>query len=193
MNKKINLNKKGIRVLGIAESFTMKNSKSILTGVVMRRDLVVDGVIYRNITIGGDDATEAIVSIFTDLNRNDINCIMIDGLIISMYNIINGEEIYNMTGIPIIGITFHDSISDIIKTIKNNFSNNYFNKVEEYQKLGKREIVNLKTGKCLFIRKWGINIEDTVRVIDAFLLQGAIPEPIKLAKIISKAYLKFVR
>jgi endonuclease V-like protein UPF0215 family len=32
-------------------------------------------------------------------------------------------------------------------------------------------------------------LDDAVKLLNSFLLQGSIPEPIKLAKIISRAYL----
>jgi endonuclease V-like protein UPF0215 family len=55
--------------------------------------------------------------------------------------------------------------------------------------LGKRDLVVLKTNKVLWIRFWGINLEDAIKLLNSFLLQGAVPEPIKLAKMISHAYL----
>jgi len=46
---------------------------------------------------------------YRSLKRNDINCIMLDGLIISMYNIIDGQELRDNTNVPVIAITFKDS------------------------------------------------------------------------------------
>ena len=85
--------KKGIRVLGIAESFRKTSAYSTLAGVVMLRDMVIDGMVVGSVTIEGNDATQNIFSMFRSLKRNDINCIMLDGLIISMYNIIDGDEL----------------------------------------------------------------------------------------------------
>ena len=80
---KIHAEKKGIRVLGIAESFKKISMCSILVGIVMRRDLVIDGMIFGNATIEGNDSTKNILSMYRSLKRNDINCIMLDGLVIS--------------------------------------------------------------------------------------------------------------
>ena len=90
----MDINKKGIRVLAIAESFKKGNPNSVLSGVVMRKDLVVDGVAFENTTIEGDDATEKIISLYKNFHRNDINFLLLDGLIISMYNIVDGKLIY---------------------------------------------------------------------------------------------------
>jgi uncharacterized protein len=184
----LNINKKGIRVLAIAESFKKEISNSILTGVVMRKDFIIDGVIFGKATIGGTDATQNIIAMFQNLHRNDIGFLLLDGMIISMFNIVDGEIIYNTIGIPVIIITFKNSqgVDDIIKT---HFPDTYEIRLSVIKKLGKREPILLKTNKFLLIRTWGINLEDAVRLINSFLVQGAVPEPIKLAKIISRAYL----
>jgi hypothetical protein len=48
----------------------------------------------------------------------------------------------------------------------------------------------LKTGKFLFIRNWGITIQDSINIINSFLIQGAIPEPIRIAKMIARAHVR---
>ena len=185
----MNINKKGIRVLAIAESFKKEKSNSILTGVVMRKDFVIDGVIFGKATIRGSDATQNIIAMFKNLHRNDIGFLLLDGMIISMFNIVDGEIIYSTLGIPVIVITFKNSqgIGDIIKK---HFPDTYKIRLSIIKKLGKREPILLKTNKVLLIRTWGISLEDAVKLLNSFLIQGSVPEPIKLAKIISRAYLK---
>ena len=187
----MNINKQGIRVLAIAESFQKQKSNSILTGVVMRKDLVIDGIIFGKAEIRGNDATRNIIEMYKKLERNDIGFILLDGMIISMFNIIDGESIHHQTGIPVIIITFRTSqgIDNIIKKI---FPDSYENRLKLIEKLGKREKIFLKTNKFLLIRTWGIKLEDALKLINSFLIQGSIPEPIKLAKLISRAYLKSI-
>jgi endonuclease V-like protein UPF0215 family len=187
----LNINKKGIRVLAIAESFKKQKSNSILTGVVMRKDLVIDGIIFGKATIGGNDATQNIIGMYNNLERNDIGFILLDGMIISMFNIVNGENIYNITGIPVIIITFRNS-QGIDNIIKNHFPDSYEDRISLIKKLGTRDRILLKTDKFLLIRTWGIKLQDAVKLLNSFLLQGSIPEPIKLAKIISRAYLNTI-
>ena len=94
----LHVNKKGIRVLGIAESFRRDHEKSVLAGVVMRSDFIIDGFAFTRITVGGMDATEGIFRIFESLQRDDINLMMLNGCVISWFNIINIEEIYERLG-----------------------------------------------------------------------------------------------
>jgi len=53
--------KRGIRVLGIAESFKKTSACSTLAGIVMRRDLIIDGIVFGNVTIEGNDSTKHLV------------------------------------------------------------------------------------------------------------------------------------
>ncbi len=47
--------KRGIRVLAIAESFKKTGAYSTLAELVMRRDLIIDGIVFGNVTIEGND------------------------------------------------------------------------------------------------------------------------------------------
>src|ERR1051325_4289497 len=98
-------NKKGQRILAIAESFRKNDTKSTLAGIVMRRDFVIDGIVYADSTIGGNDGTDKIISIIKSLRRNDVNCVLLGGLIISLFNIINGKQIREKTGLPVIAMS----------------------------------------------------------------------------------------
>ncbi len=85
--------KRYLRVLAIAESFKKTSNCSTLAGIGMRRDLIIDGMVFGNVTIEGNDSTQNIFSIYKSLKRNDVNCIMLDGIVISMYNIIDGKKL----------------------------------------------------------------------------------------------------
>jgi uncharacterized protein len=185
-NCNLHLEKKGLRVFGVAESFRKFSIKSTLAGVVMRRDLIIDGAIFGTATLKGNDSTENILYMFKSLKRDDINCIMLGGLIISMYNIIDGQLIQNETGLPVIGITFEDS-KGIESNIRYHFADSFQLKLDQYAKLGRRDQVTLKTGKSLFIRYWGLTPKTAIRILNSFTLQGSIPEPIRIAKLVARA------
>jgi len=56
--RNLHLEKQGIRGLAIAESFSQTSKKSVLSGIVMSTDLVIDGFVFGHSTVGGDDATD---------------------------------------------------------------------------------------------------------------------------------------
>lgn len=182
--RRIHPEKKGIRVLGIAESSKKTNRKSMLAGIVMRRDLVIDGIAFGSATMAGDDATDKILAMYSSLDRDDVACIMIAGLVISMYNIVDGEKIFRETGIPIIAVTFEES-SGLEGSIKRRFQD-WEAKMELYNRLGSREKIALKTGKSVFVRCWGISQRNATSLLNSFTLQGSVPEPIRVAKLAAR-------
>ncbi|WP_101476932.1 endonuclease dU [Candidatus Nitrosotalea bavarica] len=182
----IHLEKKGLRGLAIAESFKQGDDFSRLAGVVIRRDFIIDGFVFGKCTIEGDDATDAILDMYSRLNRDDISYIIISGLVISMYNIIDIKKIWETTKIPVIGVTYEES-RGIEDTIRHHFPNSYETKLEQYSKLGKRTEITLHTGYKLYLRNEGCLLEEAKKFLDLVTVQGSVPEPIKVAQLLAKA------
>jgi endonuclease V-like protein UPF0215 family len=153
----------------------------------MRRDLIIDGVGITKSTLRGNDSTQNIISMYESMQRNDINCIFIGGAIISMYNIIDANKIHQSTGLPVIAITFRNS-EGIANTIKKAFHDDWEAKLEQYHNLGERQQVKLKTGKSVFIRNLGLSLSNSIVMLNHFTHQGSIPEPVRIARLIARAY-----
>ena len=188
---RVRYQKKAIRCFGIAESFRKGSlSSSILSGIVMRADLVIDGFIFGKATLGGDDVTNSIINMFKQLERKDVNVIMIGGSVVSLFNIVDVDGLFTSIGIPIISITYRPS-EGLEEHLKHHFPNE-LDKIKLYQRLGDRTQVTLHTSKRIFIRCSGISVDDTKNVIDKFTLQGAIPEPIRIARLLSRSVLNFI-
>jgi endonuclease V-like protein UPF0215 family len=187
MKGQFHFEKKGLRTLAVAESFRISCKHAILAGVVMRRDLIIDGIGISKSTIKGDDSTQNIISMWRNMNRNDINCIFLGGIIISMFNIVDGNEVYRSTGTPVISLTYNDS-KGVAHNFRRVFPNSWQSKLEQYQKIGNRQRIVLRTGKTVFIRHWGLTLSDSIILLNYFTLQGSVPEPIRIAKLIARAY-----
>ncbi len=183
--RRLHLNKPGIRALGVAESFKKGDRKSALAGVVMRSDLVVDGVVLGSATVGGDDATSSVIKMFKKLRRNDINLIILSGCIISMYNIIDVDAVSKKTGLPVVCLTYRES-QGIERAIKHHFPNEG-SKLATYKILGERRPLDLKSGYRVYVRASGISDQEAAGVLELFTLQGSIPEPVRLAKLLARA------
>jgi endonuclease V-like protein UPF0215 family len=183
---RLHLNKKAIRALGVAESFKVGDKKSILAGVVMRTDLVIDGFIFGSATVEGDDATRKMVQMYKVLHRNDINIILLSGCIISLYNIVDVDSLAEKTKVPVICLTYKES-DGIEEAIRHHFGSGATKKIAMYRSLGGREKFILKTGSRIFVRASGIMKDEIKRVLESFTLQGGIPEPVRVAKILARA------
>lgn len=189
-SKKLHTNKKGIRALGIAESFRRDNDKSALVGIVMRSDFNIDGVSFTKISVGGMDATEGVLRIFEDLQRADINVTMLNGCVISWFNIIDIKEVYKKTEIPIICVTYEAS-EGLKEHIAKHFSGEERdNRIEMYKRLGSRVSLTLNNHELL-VRFLGMEKFEANAAIKKFSSHGKVPEPLRVAKIVARAALRF--
>jgi len=175
--------KKGLRALGIAESYSGR-SVSRLAGVVMRKDLRIDGFTFSTVTVGGMDATASVLRMVHDLKRNDINVIMLSGCVIAWFNIINPAHIAQATKIPVICVTYEDS-DGIREEIRHHFPDDTV-RISAYGELGERVPVELHTHQTIFIRCWGIDSCDGARLCNDFTLEGKIPEPLRVARLCAR-------
>jgi len=185
----LHLEKKGIRGLAIAESFSQNSKKSILSGIVMSTDLIIDGFVFGHSTVGGDDATDAILAMYEKLDRQDISFLLISGIVISLYNIIDMKRISEKIGLPVIGITYEES-SGIEDAIKHHFPESYKSKLTEYSKLEPRKKITLHTSYNLYVRNEGCTVLEAKQLLDKITLQGSIPEPLKITQLLANTLLK---
>lgn len=182
---KVHPNKRAIRVFGVAESFRKSDSLSVLAGVVMRADLVIDGFAFGEATVGGDDSTERLLRLYRRLAREDVNVIMLSGCVISLYNIVDVDSLASRSGVPVIALTYRES-RGIEGAIRHHFPDPA-RKLELYRKLGERVPMKMHTGYRVFTRLAGISEGDAIRVLDAFAMQGGLPEPVRVAKLLAHA------
>ncbi|KUK44591.1 MAG: DUF99 family protein [Methanothrix sp.] len=181
----LHVNKKGVRVLGIAESFLKMRPSSRLAGVVMRKDLRVDGFGFAKISVGGDDATEGILKIFWGLERSDINALLLNGSIISWFNIVDLDRVSAETGLPVISLTYEES-EGLERYIEEYFPRPQ-GKIEMYKKLGPREPLQLKNGFVVYARFLGATAEATRGLLNSFTLEGKVPEPLRVARLLARS------
>ena len=183
---KIHLEKSALRAMGIAECYFPNSKKSTLCSVVMRSDLVVDGSIYGESTVGGDDITESISLMYNKMGRDDINCIMILGSIMSSYNVVDLDFLNKLLDLPIISVSLKPP-----KNLENNFKGKYPNswkkKLKTHTKNGISQKINIKTEYSVYIQFSGISLFDAKKILDKFTLQGSVPEPLRLAKLFARA------
>jgi len=187
---RIQIHKRGIRALGISESFIKGVSdRSILAGVVMRADRVIDGFTFATSTVGGMDSTEKILEMYEWMKRDDINIILLNGCVISWYNVVDLNFLAEKIGLPLICVTYEES-EGIERFFKELFPKDWEYRVEIYLKNGVRRKVSVWTGKELYIRFFNIDLEEAVAVLNKFTLSGAVPEPIRVARLLARSLMR---
>jgi len=187
--RNLHLEKQGLRGLAIAESFTETSKKSVLAGIVISTEMVIDGFVFDHSTVGGDDATEVILSMYERLDRPDVSFLLISGIVISLYNIVDVKKISEKIGLPVIGVTYEDS-SGIEDAIKHHFPKSYESKLSKYSHLESRKKITLKTSYDLYIRNEGCTLLEAEQLLDKITLQGSVPEPLRISQMLAKTLLK---
>jgi endonuclease V-like protein UPF0215 family len=180
---RVHPNKRAIRAFGVAESFRRGDRASVLGGVVMRSDLIVDGLCLGQAAVGGDDATSSILRMYRTLKRADVNVVMLSGCIISNYNIVDVDAIAEKTARPVICLTYRES-PGIEGAIRSRFADAE-EKIARYRALGGRLRMALGTGQTVYVRLASISEPDARRVIESFTLQGSVPEPLRIARLLA--------
>ncbi len=191
MKRKLNPYKRGFRTLGIAECFKKENSWSVLAGLVMRRDRIIDGLAITRIKVGGLDATDGVLKIYNYLSRKDINVILLNGCIISWFNIIDIDEVYNKVGLPVICISYEETLG-IEKYLREYFPGDD-SRLYLYKKLGPREKIYLRsTNSVVYVRYQGASKNEVRELLEAITIQGSIPEPLRIAQLVARSVYFFL-
>lgn len=178
----LRLEKPGIRCLGVAESFLPESETSVLAGVIMRNDMVLDGFVFGNSTVSGEDATDAVLEMYRSAGRQDIGYLLLWGTIISHYNMVDVGKVASSLGIPVIGLS-GEATGDLPGSISGLFPD----RVEQYRSLGERRRVDLRTGHTVYARMSGCTADQVTRLLNIITVQGAVPEPLRLARLLAAA------
>ena len=189
----LRVGKKGIRALGIAESFRREiGGKAVLSGIVLRSDGILDGLVLGTCTVGGLDSTDRILEMWERLGRDDVNVIMLSGCVISWFNIVDLPRLYRSTSTPLICLTYRES-KGLTEVLKRRFPEDWEERNLIYQSNGDRSSIMLKTGFKVYVRFLGLE-EDVCRsVLDKFIMHGRYPEPVRIAKMVARSVLAFIR
>jgi endonuclease V-like protein UPF0215 family len=176
--------KRGTRVLGVSESFRKSDKKGVVVGIVMRGDIRIDGTGVCRPTVGGTDSTDELISMYHRLHRSDIRAWMLGGSAISWFNIIDLVSLHENTGVPIACVTYHSS-EGIEKYIREYFPSDWEERLAVLERAGERALIPLKSGYSVYINNIGMSLEKAQRLVDLFTLDGRVPEPIRVARLLA--------
>lgn len=186
----LHVHKKAIRALGISESFTKGVSeRSVLAGVVMRSDMVIDGFAFCTVEVGGMDATERILDMYKNLRREDVNLLLLNGCVISWYNVIDLNRLVEEMGLPLICVTYEES-EGLEKYFEELFPEDKEERIRIYHSNGPRTLLKLHTGYDVYIRFLGMTVEEARRILEKFTSHGAVSEPLRVARLLARSIMK---
>lgn len=175
--------KPGRRALGVAESYRGTDdgaARSTLAGAVVRSDRTVDDFVFSSCTVGGSDATGAVVDCWRRLDRPDVRYLLVAGVAPAWYNLLDLEALHEATDRPVLAVAFEASegLTDAIEAAFDGRERE--RRLDAYEALPERRRVAVD-GAALFVRAVGIDDAEVDRVLEAYT-HDRRPEPLRVAK-----------
>lgn len=177
--------KSGSRSLGVA--FSDGRALSTCAGAVVRADRVVDGLAFATATVGGLDATEAVVDLVDGLARPDVRWLLVAGVAPAWFNLLDLSAIHAETGFPVVAVSFEAS-EGLEAAIREQFDGAAREaRLARYRTLPQRR--DLQVGDDgVFVRSVGFDAPaDAHEVVRAFTPEGGRPEPLRVARLAARA------
>ena len=176
--------KKEIRILGIDDMpFSFNDERVDIVGAITRGGIYLEGILKTTIEVDGKDSTEKIIEMVgRSRHRGQIKIIMVNGIALGGFNILDCEKIFHATSIPVITVARKKpDIKKIEEALKKHF-NDWKERIDLVNK-GKTEEINLRYP--LYIKYFGIERIKAIDAIKLSIVRGAIPEPIRVAHLIA--------
>jgi endonuclease V-like protein UPF0215 family len=176
--------KAGTRALGVAESY--RGDESTLAGCVVGADRAVDGFAFSACTVGGTDATDTVLDLFDQLDREDIRHLLVAGIAPAWFNVLDLHRLHDTTELPALSVSFGES-PGLETGIREAFTGDARERrLETYRAQPPRRPVTVD-GAELFVRSVGIPDERADRVVREFTPEGGRPEPVRVARLAARA------
>lgn len=174
------------RVIGIDDmAFDKFNDEQVsVLGVIFRGGKFMDGCLSTVVEVDGNDATKKISEMITTSKfKKQIRSIMLDGIAVGGFNVIDINKMHALTNIPVIVIIRRKP--DIQKIHNALEKLDMHSKIMLLQNAGNVKELKLEKGK-IFFQYAGLE-EDKVReIIKKTTTHSFIPEPIRVAHMVGQ-------
>jgi len=184
--------KEQIRVCGIDDSpfdFGNRAAKATVIGTITRAPSYLEGILKFEVSVDGDDATENIQgALSTSRFLEQLRAVLIDGIALAGFNIVDIEALSNNLKVPVITVTRE---KPDMESIRNALSKYFDDWKERLEKLQRIPLVELSTAhNPIYVSYAGTTEDIAKKVIRATTIRGAIPEPIRMAHIIASGLVR---
>jgi endonuclease V-like protein UPF0215 family len=179
--------KEGVRALGVAESYRGEDGESYLAGTVVRASRVLDGIVYTTATVGGTDATDAVVRLHENADREDLPLLILSGVALSWYNLVDLCAVHDATELPVLSVTYEES-DGLRDAVKREFEGDAAKeRLSVYDSLPPRRRLD-NDGNELYVRSVGVEDERADEWVHGFTHDGR-PEPLRVARLAARGLL----
>jgi endonuclease V-like protein UPF0215 family len=179
--------KKQVRVIGIDDSpFSFGSKTALVVGVVSRLPTYIEGIMRTEVRVDGNDADQAIQDmLLRSRYLEQLRLIMFDGVAVGGFNVIDIDRIFDATGVPCATLTRelpdYESMERALRTYFPDWK-------ERWEVIRRHRLYKIGTRhKPVFATVVGMDLDILESIIVESTVQGAIPEPLRIAHLISSA------
>ncbi|MBO3802707.1 MAG: DUF99 family protein [Candidatus Brockarchaeota archaeon] len=182
--------KREIRVIGIDDGpFDPERDRNcVLVGAVYRGNISLEGVETEVIEVDGMDATDKIVKMVTgSKHMGQLRTVMLSGITYAGFNVADPYEVSKRTGLPVIVMIEKEPDIERIKKALQNLPD-YKARWQIIRKAGKPLPLRVQPRRRpLYVQPVNISLERAKEVIEITRSRSAVPEPLRVAHLISSA------
>jgi len=184
--------KKEIRIIGFDDGpfIPRKKAKVPVIGVIYRGGNYLDGILKTEIEVDGLDATQKLIkAINSSRHKKQLRIIMLDGITIGGFNIVDISKLYEKTNLPVIVIIRKKpdlkEIEDALKRL-----DNLKKRIKCIKNAGEIKCFRIEKNKKIYYQSIGLKTQDVKKILKISCIHGLIPEPIRVAHLIAGAIVK---
>ncbi len=189
--------KKGVRAVGVAESYRGEGGDSYVAGAVVRADGIVEGFRFTTIAVGGTDATDGVVELYDAFDRDDMRFVLVSGVAPAWYNIVDLRAVHEEVDVPVISVTYEEGDEDGLRTaLEDEFDGDALDeRLALYDSLPQRRRIAVGDDRAVYVRSVGVSDDRADGWIRGFTRSdegSARPEPVRVARLAARGLLDFV-
>ena len=184
--------KNQIRVCGIDDApfaFGDRSAKAVVIGTIVRAPSYLEGVLRFEVSVDGEDSTGNIEdAIQSSRFREQIRAILIDGIALGGFNIVDIQKLSEGLDLPVITVTRDEPDMRGIEAALSKYFDDWKDRISMISSVPVMTIEAEK--KLIFVSYAGTNPDEVRDILRITTLRGSIPEPIRMSHIIASGVVR---
>lgn len=180
-----------IRILGFDDSSFERDDKTVpVIGVIYRGGNFLDGILKTDVEVDGLDATDNLIKLINSTrHKQQLKVLMLDGITLGGFNLVDIKELNKKTRLPVIVINRKQpNLKDVKKALKN--FKDYKNRWKIVVRAGKIKVCKLKNDRKVYYQTVGLGDGEAEDMIRLSCTHSQIPEALRVAHLIATGIVK---